>query len=52
MNFDDLNAQIERTERAAIAKAMSGQWANADDAELAALYDQRRGLYEEGTSHE
>jgi hypothetical protein len=47
----DLAALILRTERAAIAKAMCGQWTEADEAYLAALYADRRRLIEEGTRH-
>ena len=42
MTLDDLNARIDRAERIAIGKAMCGQWTEADDEALAALYDERR----------
>lgn len=46
-----LAALILRTERAAIAKAMCGQWTDADDARLAALYAERSRIHEKGTHH-
>ncbi|HWV50747.1 MAG TPA: hypothetical protein VN035_14955 [Microbacterium sp.] len=52
MDLHTLNAHIERTERAAIAKAMCGRWTKADDEELAALYAERHRIYEEGTNHD
>ncbi|MEP6477918.1 MAG: hypothetical protein ABJB03_00880 [Rhodoglobus sp.] len=52
MTLDDLNARIERAERAAMGKAMSGQWTKADDEALAALYDERRRVYEESRRDE
>lgn len=43
----DLNARIERAQRVAMGKALCGQWTKADDEALAALYAERRRLYEE-----
>lgn len=45
--LDDLDARILRAERIAIGRAMCGQWTKADDEALAALYDERRRLYEQ-----
>lgn len=50
-NLTALNTLIARKERAAIAKAMCGQWTDADDARLAALYAERRLIHEKGTHH-
>ena len=48
----DINARIERAERTAIGKSMSGQWTKADDEALAALYDERRRNYQRGIDDE
>ncbi len=45
--LDALNARILRAERIAIGESMCGQWTKADDEALAALYDERRRLYEQ-----
>lgn len=48
----ELNALIERAERTAIGKSMSGQWSPEDSQRLVALYDKRRSLYrEKGNDH-
>lgn len=44
----ELNAEIERFERAAIAMAMTGQWTTEADAKLAAMYEARQELYSRG----
>lgn len=52
---DELTALVPlilHMEGLAIIKAMCGRWTKADDAHLAALYVERRRLYEKGTGHE
>lgn len=44
----ELNAEIERFERAAIGMAMTGQWTPEQDAKLSAMYEARRALYASG----
>lgn len=46
MSIDDLNARIAQTERIAIGKSLCGQWTEADDEALSALYDERRRLHD------
>lgn len=44
--LDDLNARIARAENRAVGLAMTGGWTADEDAALAALYDERRRLFE------
>jgi hypothetical protein len=42
MSKSDLTEEIDRAEREALVKAMTGQWTADDDARLASLYEKRR----------